>query len=169
MEVIRIHQLHQAMQTASAHISAINDMLKVIRDHVAPMISERDLAKIDTRSSVRERIAIHPTLRRASMAKEAALSASRQAHRCLTAAQSLLEKAPGNLSAHAHDGEANHWAELAFMHVETIGRARAAVTNELERVKAGIATIVDQPPPVPDGTRTTQPPENTKIRKHSNS
>jgi hypothetical protein len=136
---------------ACAELATIAEMLQTIRDRVAPAISDRDLRFQSSRRSARIRIAPHPTLRRAAFAAEAALAAMRRVQDCVAAARSIV---PGSgLSLALMQSEAQRWLDRAKEQTETIGRARQAIARELARVQAGVATIVDFPPPALGGDR----------------
>jgi len=137
-------------QSATADLAIIAEMLRYIRDHVAPRITDRDLRHLASRRSARIKIAPHTTLRRATFAAEAAYAAMRRVQECVVAARSLTPTT--GLSLDLIRSEAQIWLGQAGEQLQAIRRARQAIAHEISRVQAGVATIVDFPPPIPGET-----------------
>lgn len=146
MEYPSPDSLTALVRDANADMAAIAAMLRYIRDQVAPTISEFDLNHVATRHSVRARISPHPTLRRATMAAEAAFAAMRGIQECVATASSLLLMDLKEASSTAIKAEASHWAYLAQEQIQAVARARAAIAAEIQRVAAGTATVMTLPP-----------------------
>ncbi len=132
-------------QSATTDLATIAEMLRYIRDHVAPRITDRDLRHLASRRRARIKIAPHTTLRRATFAAEAAYAAMRRVQECVVAARSL-SPATG-LSLDLIRSESQIWLAQATEQLNAIRRARQAIAHEISRVQAGVATIVDFPPP----------------------